>query len=265
MRDSRDEVTRAVRHYGGAREESSSPPEETFAAAIATPLDAGTSDGEILLNSRESPSEGVDVDELERVDDRHRARDENAADDVRVLPDWWSRVDRAPIGAQGVDLSIPRGPYQSGKDATAALKRLAIAEGRSVKVCKRRHSGMRGVLMCKGVTDLTISGGREPVPGIDCAYTAVIEKWDRKRDGAPGTFWITKYVPHTYALCKSSPSLSAKAIAADERINAIVKGAGTRAKGKAIVSAVRRTLGVAITLREASRVKQHALSETARA
>ena len=83
-------VARTSRHSVVAREESSSPREETFAAAIATPLDAGTSSGEIVLNARDSPSEGVDVDELERGEDRHRARDENAADDVRVLPDWWS-------------------------------------------------------------------------------------------------------------------------------------------------------------------------------
>jgi len=59
VRGRHDEVTQAVRHYGGAHElpcsggarrKSSSPREETFAAAIATSLDAGTSDGEILLN-----------------------------------------------------------------------------------------------------------------------------------------------------------------------------------------------------------------------
>ena len=254
-------VARTSRRAVAAREESSSPREETFAAAIATPLDAGTSDGEILLNARDSPSEGVDFDERESGDDRHRARDDSAADDVRALPDWWKKVDRAPIGVQGVDLLIPRGPYQSGKDATAALKRLAIAEGRSVKLCTTRHGGSKGFLMCKGVTDFKKSGRRELLHGYDCAYTAVIERWNWKRDGAPGTFWITKYVPHTYALCKSSPSLPSKAIAADERINAIVKGAGTRTTCKAIASAVRRTLGVAITQREASRVKQHALSE----
>ena len=254
-------VARTRRRAVVAREESSSPREETFAAAIATPLDAGTSDGEILLNPRDSPSEGVDVDEHARGDDRHRARDDSAADDARALPDWWKKVDRAPIGVQGVDLVIPRGPYQSGKEATAALKHLAIAEGRSVKVCTTRHKGMRGVLMCKGVTDFKKSGRRELLHGYDCAYTAVIERWNWKRDGAPGTFWITKYVPHTYVLCKSSPSLPSKAIAADERINAIVKGAGTKTTGKAIASAVRRTLGVAITPRAASRVKQHVLSE----
>ena len=61
-------VARTSRRAVAAREESSTPREETFAAAIATPLDAGTSDGEILLNARDSPSEGVDVDERERGD-----------------------------------------------------------------------------------------------------------------------------------------------------------------------------------------------------
>ena len=60
-------VARASRRSVAVREETSSSREETFAAAIATLLDAGTSDGEILLNARDSPSEGVDVDELERV------------------------------------------------------------------------------------------------------------------------------------------------------------------------------------------------------
>ncbi|OUS42102.1 hypothetical protein BE221DRAFT_196420 [Ostreococcus tauri] len=158
-------VARTSRRAVAAREESSSPREETFAAAIATPLDAGTSDGEILLNARDSPSEGVDVDERERGDDRHHVRDDSAADDARrALPDWWKKVDRAPIGAHGVDMVIPRGPYQSGKGTTAALKRLAIAEGRSVKVCTTRHNGMRGVLMCKGVSDFKRSGRRELQP-----------------------------------------------------------------------------------------------------
>mmetsp|Transcript_2216 Transcript_2216/g.8268 ORF Transcript_2216/g.8268 Transcript_2216/m.8268 type:complete len:86 (-) Transcript_2216:2027-2284(-) len=61
-------VARTRRRAVVAREESSSAREETFAAAIATPLDAGTSDGEILLNPRDSPSEGVDVDEHARGD-----------------------------------------------------------------------------------------------------------------------------------------------------------------------------------------------------
>ena len=165
-------VARTSRRAVAAREESSSPREETFAAAIATPLDAGTSNGEILLNARDSSSEGVDFDERERGDDRHRARDDSAVDDVRALPDWWKKVDRAPICVQGVDALIPTGPYQSGKDATAALKRLA--EGRSVKLCTTRHGGSKSFLMCKGVVDaFKKTGRRELLPGYDCAYTAL--------------------------------------------------------------------------------------------
>ena len=145
----------------------------------------------------------MDARELERGDETHRARDETAVDDVRVRPEWWSRVDRAPVGARGVDVSIPRGPYTSARDAFAELKRLAHAEGRSVEPCATTRDEMCGVLVCKGVTDVKKSERGERLPGCRCAYAARVEKWDRSGDGAPDTFWITEYVPHTHELCRS--------------------------------------------------------------
>ncbi|CEF98963.1 unnamed product [Ostreococcus tauri] len=223
-------------------------------AVTVTTEDASTRDGDKDVDATRVPRRGAD-------DDGGDGARDGATDDDEVGPRWWTKVDRAPIGARGVEVVIPRGPYGRGRDAAAALKRLAVAEGRSVKTCTTRHSGSRGVLMCKGVEDFKKSGRRELRPGRDCAYAAVIERWKWKRDGAPGTFWITEYVPHTHALCTSSKSLPSKAIAADARINAFIKDAGAKVKGEAIASAVRDALGVAITMREASRVKHYALRE----
>jgi len=115
--------------------------------------------------------------------------------------------------------------------------------------------------MCKAVEALRVTGKRDVVPGVDCAYTAIIEKNDRVRYGATGSFWITKYVPHTYHLCRAAPSYSVKSIARDPRVRAIVKAGGEKVKGRAIVSAVRENLGIAITARSASLVKRTALGE----
>ena len=199
--------------------------------------------------------------ERESAGERRRGGDGIASGSPANVPGWWDRVDPTPIGAHGADASISRGPYPRGKDATAALKRLAIAEGRGIKICKRRHSGTRPVLMCKAVEPLSVTGRRDIVPGVDCAYTAIVEKNDRVRYGADGSFWITKYVPHTHHLCRAAPSYSVKDIARDARVRAFVKAGGEKVKGRAIVSAVRETLGVAIPARSASRVKRTALSE----
>ena len=131
---------------------------------------------------------------------------------------WWIKVDRTPIGAQGGCTSIPRGPYESVRDAADALRKIARADGRGIKVCRKRHSGKRSVMMCQAVSSLETTGERDIHHGVECAYTAVIERWDAKGAEAPGTYWITKYTPHTFGLCQAKPHYSASAVAADSHV-----------------------------------------------
>jgi len=255
---------RARRRAVNERDDATTLASETFARAIAPPVDARTLVRENVEMSNSELSEPPQVAaaaERESARERRRKGDGIANGRRANVPGWWKKVDPTPIEAHGVDLSIPRGPYPSAKDATAALKRLAIAERRGIKTCTRRHSGKRSVLMCKAVEALRVTGKRDVVPGVDCAYTAIIEKNDRVRYGATGSFWITKYVPHTYHLCRAVPSYPVKSIARDPRVRAIVKAGGEKVKGRAIVSAVLENFGIAIPARSATIVKRTVLSE----
>ena len=179
-------VARTRRRTVAESEDESPPSSGTFTQAIATPLDAQkqVGDNREILNSE--LDEVAAAAERESTPEQRRRGDGIANGSIASVPRWWDMVDPTPIGAHGADLSIPRGLYPRGKDATAALKRLAIAEGRSIKTCTRRHPGHRSVLMRKPVEALSVTGRRDVVPGVDCAYTAIIVRNDRVRYGATG-------------------------------------------------------------------------------
>ena len=174
---------------------------------------------------------------------------------------WWSKVDRTPIGSQRGCTSIPRGPYESMRDAGGALRKIARADGRGIKVCSKKHSGKRSVMMCKAVTSLETTGERDINHAVDCAYTAVIERWDAKGAKAPGTYWITKYTPHTFELCQAKRHFSASAIAADSHVSAIITAGGAKTTAKAVKASAQEQLGIELTSSQASRVKLRALGE----
>jgi hypothetical protein len=159
-------VARTRRRAAAESEDESPPSSGTFTQAIATPLDARRRVGENreILNSE--LDEVAAAAERESTPEQRRGGDGIANGGPANVPGWWDRVDPTPIGAHGADLSIPRGPYPRGKDATAALKRLAIAEGRGIKICTLRHSGIRPVLMCKAVEPLSVTGRRRSWRGL---------------------------------------------------------------------------------------------------
>ena len=114
----------------------------TFTQAIATPLDTQRQVGENLeILSSEVP-EVAAAAERESTPERRRGG-HGIANGLAYVPGWWDKVDLTPSSAHRADLLIPRGPYPHTKDATAVLKRLAIAEGRGIKTCTRRHSSYR--------------------------------------------------------------------------------------------------------------------------
>jgi len=53
------------------------------------------------------------------------------------------RWDRTPIGSQRGCMSIPRGPYESMRDAGGALRKIARADRHGIKVCSKKRSGRR--------------------------------------------------------------------------------------------------------------------------
>ena len=89
-------------------------------------------------------------------------------------------------------------------------------------------------MMCKAVASLEITGERDIQHEVDCAYTVVIERWDAKGAKAPGTYWITKYTPHTFGLCESKPHYSVRAVASDIHVSAIITAGGAKTTAKAV-------------------------------
>ena len=83
-------------------------------------------------------------------------------------------------------------------------------------------------MMCKGVASLALTGERDIQHEVDCAYTVVIEHWDAKGAKAPGTYWITKYTPHTLGLCESKPHYCVSEVAADIHVSAIINAGGAK-------------------------------------
>ena len=158
-------------------------------------------------------------------------------------------------------MSIPRGPYESMQDAGDALRKVARVDGRGIMFCRTRTSGKRAVVMCNGVASLALRGESDIDHGVDCAYTAVIECWHGKHAKAPGTYWITRYTPHTFELCKSKPHYSVSEVAADSHVSAIINAGGAKTTAKAVIAAAREQLGVELSSKQASRVKMSALSE----
>jgi len=147
------------------------------------------------------------------------------------------------------------------RDAGGALRKIARADGRGIKVCSKKHSGKRSVMMCKAVTSLETTGERDINHAVDCAYTAVIERWDAKGAKAPGTYWITKYTPHSFGLCQAKVHFSASAIAADSHVSAIITAGGAKTTAKAVKASAQKELGIELTSSQASRVKLRTLGE----
>ena len=123
---------------------------------------------------------------------------------------------------------------RSTRDTGDALRKVARVDGRGIKVCKKRRLGKRSVMMCNVVASREITGERGVQHEVDCAYTAVIERWDAKRVKAPGTYWITKYTPHTFGLCESKPHYSVRAVASDIHVSAIITAGGAKTTAKAV-------------------------------
>lgn len=144
----------------------------------------------------------------------------------------WGKVDPIPVGAQGRGTSMSRGPYESVRDAGDALRKIARVDGCGIKFCRKRTSGKRTIMMCKAAASLEITGESEIQHEFDCAYTAVIERWDAKSAKAPGTYWITKYTPHTYELCTSKACYTASAVAADSHVSVIINAGGAKTTAK---------------------------------
>ena len=69
---------------------------------------------------------------------------------------------------------------RSTRDTGDALRKVARVDGRGIKVCKKRRLGKRSVMMCNVVASREITGERGVQHEVDCAYTAVIERWDAK-------------------------------------------------------------------------------------
>ena len=232
----------------------------SFAEAVAPAPDAGADDMSEGHEGTETPCWHLTQ---ETADAPQRCGSGDEVTHARGIDPrlWWDKVDPTPIGAEGGRMSIPRGPYESVRDAGDALRKVARVDGRGIMFCRTRTSGKRAVVMCNGVASLALRGESDIDHGVDCAYTAVIERWDGKHAKAPGTYWITRYTPHTFELCKSKPRHSVSEVAADSHVSAIINAGGAKTTAKAVIAAAREQLGVELSSKQASRVKMSALSE----
>lgn len=182
----------------------------------------------------------------------------DALDDVRVRPRVsfatyatvrWDRARGGAVTTRDGVFSAPRGPYAQRCDGTAALKRLAFEEGRSIRCDRAMTSGIQATFTCNS-------------PKGTCPYRAKLSQW-RGLEG-DGRFYITEYVPHDDARCTSTPDLTPGEIVEHPLARAMMACLGEACSSADVADIAREVYGVKISESTAEKARARLRSEIRR-